>query len=112
MSKVYIVQNYQTKNEHTGIYESRYDLEPAKRWGELVFLLTPKAKPFNSKMIIAELKQKLADYTSEDYILPVGNPCLIAMAVSCAVENNGQVNLLQWVKANNSHVPIVCDFFS
>ena len=110
MSKVYVVQNMLKRND-SGELVPKYDLTPAERWGEIIPLVSPTAKPFNSKQIISEMRDKLCDYSDEDFILPIGNVCLIAMATTIASKsNNGTVRLLQWNGANHCHFPIICNF--
>ena len=96
MSKVYVVQQALKKDER-GKLVSKFDLSSAAEYGELVFLLSPNASPFNPEPIIEELHEKLEEFQQEDYLLLVGNPCLIAWAASVASQySGGQLNLLQW----------------
>ena len=111
MSKVYVVQSTRKRDQRDGSFKPKFDLEPAKTWGELVELVSPTAKPFNAQVLIDEMREKLKDFSDEDYLLPIGNVTIISMAVTLAQEqNNGRVKLLQWSGTNQSHVSIQCDF--
>lgn len=105
---VYIVQNPHTKRGNNLI--PKYDFKPAEEYGELIHLLSPSAKPFASTSVVHELQAKLKNYTSDDYLLLVGNPCLIGFATAIASDaNDGFVNLLQWNGRQGKYVVIEAD---
>lgn len=77
--------------------EPRFDLSPAEKYGELVFLLSPLSVPNRSDEIIAELRKKLCNFSDEDFLLLIGNPCFIGWATAVAAdENDGRVKMLQF----------------
>jgi hypothetical protein len=95
MNTVYVVQ------------EHKYDVSEAKEYGEIVYLLGPKTKPYKSEPIIKRLHECLCDYTTADYLLLIGNPCLIGWTVAVAAQHNeGVVNLLQWSNAEDRYILI------
>ena len=88
----------------------KYDLSPAQSFGEIVELLSPTAKPFNPAPLIEELYIKLQNFSDTDYIICIGNPILIALAVSIAADvNNGRVRLLQWHGHKGEYTPVEVD---
>jgi hypothetical protein len=92
---VYVVQNHASYNKNTGMMESRFDLSPAEKFGELVFLLSPITVPNNPVKVIAELREKLRNFSDEDHLLLIGNPCLIGFCVAVAADiNEGKVSML------------------
>ena len=94
---VYIVQNQMRRAPGNSELVPRYDFTAAERYGPLKFLLGPSAGPFNPDSIITELHEKLSEFSSEDFLVLVGNPCLIAWACSIAADyNEGDLQLLQW----------------
>lgn len=97
MSTVYIVQNQMRRSSGNSNLVPRYDFSQATDFGELQYLLGPSAGPFNPESIINELHEKLKDFTDADYLLLVGNPCLLAWACAIAADyNDGCLKLLQW----------------
>lgn len=95
MSKVYVVQN--PHRQVNGKLVPTFNLDPAKKHGELVFLLSPSARPFQSEHVVGVLREGLKEYSSDDYLLLIGNPALIGMATAIAAHfNDGSVKLLQW----------------
>lgn len=108
MSKVYVVQA-QMKMTTEGLVP-QFDFSSAEKYGELVFLLSPSASPFNPDPIIRELHEKLANYTTEDFILLTGNPCLIGWVVGIlADKTDGKFKLLQWNGKEQGYIPVEVD---
>lgn len=94
---VYVVQNHALYNSSTGKMESRFDLGPAKKFGDLVFLLPPIKVPNDPSSTIKELQEKLSNFSDDDYLLLIGNPCFIGWATTIAAAmNSGNVKQLQW----------------
>lgn len=111
MSKVYIIQNTHRLNRMTSVLEPKYDFESAKRFGELVFLLTPSAKPHDPS-VIEELIEKLNDYTDKDHLLLVGNPTLIGFACAIAADvAEGKISVLQWDGKAKEYIAIATDLW-
>jgi hypothetical protein len=95
---VFVVQKQMRFDETTGELVPRFrTLEKAARFGQIEYLLSPSAHPFNPEHIIGDLHEKLKSYTEKDYLLLIGNPALIGMATAVAGHYNGGVlKLLQW----------------
>ena len=94
---VYVVQNHSSYNSEAGIMEPRFDLSPAEKFGELVYLLPPIAVPNRPKEIIHKLQEKLSNFSDQDYLLLIGNPCFIGWVTAIAAKaNRGKVKMLQW----------------
>ena len=106
-SIVYVVQKQMRFDNKSGELVPRFDLDPASKFGEFKYLLSPTASPFKVDSILKDLKRSLQEYTSNDWLLLIGNPCLIGWAVSLAAHyNGGQVNLLQWSGKDQSYLPV------
>ena len=85
--KVYVIQNPHRFDRNKQELVPKFDFTSAEKYGEVEFLLSPQAAPFNSGGIIDELEEKLENITHEDYLLLVGNPCLIGFAAAIAARN-------------------------
>lgn len=108
MSKVYVVQNQHRWDRHEKVFVPKYDFTPAAEYGEMVDLLSPTAAPFRTDSIIEELHEKLRNFTSNDYLLLVGNPVLIGISMAIAADyNQGDLNVLQWSGKDRKYLPIV-----
>lgn len=110
--RVFVVQQHVRWDKERQELVPKFDLEPAAEYGELEFLLTPNAAPFNSAPIIRELREKLADFCDDDYLLLVGNPCLIGFASAVAADwNDGRVKFLQWSGKDQKYIPVEAELF-
>lgn len=113
MPRVFVIQNPHRASEDGGALRATYDLSDARRFGELVYLLSPTAKPFEpNESVIETLRDKLADYETEDHLLLIGNPALIGFATAIAADfNDGVVSLLQWNGTRSGYVSIRARLF-
>jgi hypothetical protein len=104
MPRVYVIQNTHRLNRDTHTLEPKYDFDEAKQFGDVVFLLSPMAKP-HDPTVIKELREKLRDITTHDYLLLVGNPSLIGFACAVAADaTDGRLKVLQWDGKNKAYV--------
>ena len=85
------------------------DLSDARRYGPLLELLEPGAKPFDQDSI-EELDQNIASSCAEDYILCVGNPTLIGVACASFALLHGRLNVLQWQSKKGVYEAIQIEF--
>lgn len=117
--RVFVVQRQmhwvaEPGNPSAGKLTPKHDLTPAEQFGEIVYLLSPTASPFNPQPLIADLHAKLFDFSPDDYVLLVGNPVLIGLTVAVAADyNDGSVKMLQWSGSSHSYRPVsVVDIFA
>jgi len=100
MSKVYIV-----------VENPKFDYVPALAFGELQPVFPTysqvQASPHEA---IAHAQQRLAQLTSDDYLLCTGDPVLIGICVAVAAALIGKVKLLRWDRLEMVYVPITLDF--
>lgn len=104
MPIVYVIQNHASYDHKTGLMAPRYDLSPAEEYGELEFLLSPISVPNKPMEVIETLRKKLQDFSDDDYLLLIGNPCFIAFSCAIAADiNDGRVSLLQYNGARKKY---------
>ena len=86
MATVFVIQETPGRN-----------LLPAKEFGKLKLLLPPGNIVLSAMPTVRRLRKGLKEYTSDDYLLLIGDPTAIALAASIASnENAGRVNYLKW----------------
>lgn len=107
MSTVYIIQNQLIYRD--GRWSPKFDFIPAQEFGRLVYLLDPKTNQSDPQRVIEALHEQLRHYTVEDYLLLVGNPCLIGWATAIAAQHSegAVVKMLQWSGKDRKYVPVV-----
>ena len=97
MGRVYVVQHHLRYNPESGELEPRYDLRPAEEFGKLTYILDAKTTLQRPEVVVAKMEMILRGFTSEDYLLPIGNPVLIGWAMAlAAAHNSGKVAVLVW----------------
>jgi len=110
MAVVYVVQKQLMLDRETGELVPRFDLSAAAEFGQLEFLLSPSAKPFDPEPIARDLHAGLENFTEDDYLLLVGNPVLIGMSTAVAAYySEGIVNFLQWHGKDRRYVAVRAD---
>jgi hypothetical protein len=106
MSKVFIVQDTKWVDPKDGQLKSKFDFTAATQFGELVHLLEPSASPFDLPPVMHRLHERLADFTTRDYLLLIGSPVLIGLAVAIAADKaDGDVAMLQWSGSKRQYIP-------
>ena len=81
--------------------------------GKFKFLLPEDSQMiFSPGPLIFQLRQKLRDFTSEDYLLLTGDPAIIGVACSIVSDmTNGKYNLLKWDKQERQYYPIEINLY-
>lgn len=110
---VYAVQQQmrfdQTRKELVPRFTS---INKAERWGQILYLLSPSAHPFNPDLVLGDMHEKLSGFSDDDHLLLIGNPGLIGMATTIAAHyNGGSVKLLQWSGRHNEYTEIVAKIY-
>ena len=104
-SRVFVVQRPAYFNRARRGWVNKYDITAAEDFGELKFLLNP-GNIYKDKLetAIEHLQEDLSDYTSNDYILAIGDPVAIAATVTIAAFNNaGVINLLKFDRISQKY---------
>jgi hypothetical protein len=105
MNRVYVVQRPAYFCRIKKGWVNKYDLTEAKKFGELVYLLRP-GNIYADKLegAIAALKIGLADYTSDDSILAIGDPVAIGATVLVAGrKTGGRVAILKYDRISENY---------
>jgi hypothetical protein len=67
---------------------------------------------FSPGPIIYNLRQKLKNFTQEDYLLLTGDPAIIGIACSVVSDiTNGIYNLLKWDRQESTYYPIKINLY-
>lgn len=112
MSTVYVVQNAHRRDMATGALVPVHDLTPALRYGELRYLLPPGPVLLSTEHAVKALKQQLAEFTPDDYLLCIGDPSAIALvSMVASTVTAGRVKLLVWDKPSKAYIPVPIDLF-
>ena len=101
MSTVYVVQE-----------NPKVDIISATKYGELIPLANQTEQlHLNPSRIISQFKRKLTKFSDNDYLLLLGDPALIGVAVTVASDvNNGKVTVLKWDRIEKMYYPVKLSF--
>ena len=87
-------------------------INKALRWGNIEFILSPSAHPFNPDTVLGVMHEKLSGYSDDDHLLLIGNPALIGMVTAIAAHyNGGTVKFLQWSGRHGEYTEIVAKIY-
>lgn len=106
--RVFVVQNQQRWDDFQQRFVPKFDLNPAREFGRLIYLLSPSASPFNPDSYLPELQARLRDFNDSDALLCIGSPVLmVAAATVAAGRNQGRVRVLQWSGTDRAYRPVM-----
>ena len=85
----------------------------ASNYGQFKFVLPEFSQMIHSPgPLVYTLRQKLKNYTSDDYLLLTGDPAIIGVACSIVSDiTGGKFNLLKWDKQERKYYPIEINLY-
>lgn len=105
MGIVYI-PNITMKRAPDGELVPTFDYTPAKKYGDIQVLVEsgwPPAAQF-AQHLIALMREALAEFSDDDYIVAAGEPATLATACMVAAEyNDGRIKMLRWDRHTYSY---------
>lgn len=91
-----LIPQYPTERDGSGaIVRRQLDLTDAERYGRLLELIGPSAKPWDQDVVDA-MAQQIEETRADDWLLALGNPAMIALAAGQMALVHGRVNLLMY----------------
>jgi len=104
--RVYAPQQPSKFDGATKLWIPTMNLDPAKRFGELVILLPPSANRLHTDPLVKVMKDQMEGYSDKDYLIAVGDPSLIAAAAMIAYRRSktGTVRILKWDRVVSDYI--------
>ena len=94
----------------SGAVRSVFNFSPAMQYGDLTVLVPAQTSLLSSVPTVRTLRDKLRDFSDDDYLLPVGDPSIMMAAGAIAAEfNHGRVKVLKWDREQRRYLPIQLD---
>ena len=85
----------------------KFNVLPARKYGELELMLPPGLITLSAGPTVNRLKHKLRNFTDMDYLLLIGDPLAIGLAVAIASNaNRGKARLLKWDRQEKQYYPL------
>jgi hypothetical protein len=99
---VYVIQEQTGKN-----------ILSAKKFGDFKILLPPGLQvTFSAGQVANKLYTDLSNFNDADYLLLIGDPIAIGIAMGVAFQwNNGKVKVLKWDKQEHVYYPIEINLY-
>jgi hypothetical protein len=107
--RVFVVHQPTGRDRSTGAIKPTMDLSPAREYGELRYILREWENPFNDFNATATEVRRVLEgegFNDADWLLLVGNPCLIGLVAAQAVLITGDLRLLQWDRSSHRYQPV------
>jgi len=110
MSKVFIIQDQKQLDPRVRQAVDKFDFSDARRYGPLVMLLNHGDSTMDLDAAVAKLRQGLAAFSCDDWLLPTGNPLFIGIAFAIAAKRTGgRLKMLQWSATHQWYIPITVE---
>jgi hypothetical protein len=114
MSRVFVVHQPTGRDRGTGAIKPTMDLSPAREFGELRYVLRDWENPFHDiQATVDEVRRVLEDEEfgtglrgADDWLLLVGNPCLIGIVAAEAARLTGELRMLQWHRGEHQYLAV------
>lgn len=108
MNKVYIT--HEPHRVENGVIKSVFDMTPAAEYGEIEVLMPAGASLLSTVPMVRTMRDRLYNFSDDDYLLPVGDPASIMAAGAIAAEiNNGRVKILRWDRVTRRYIVVQID---
>lgn len=102
--RVFIPQVVLRFNPQLGKLVPLYDFTPATQHGLLVPVLENDDDTNFLSRFTPKVKQALSDFTHEDFLLAVGDPCLIALCAAVISRRSPIFTMLKWQREIKMYV--------
>ncbi len=106
---VVLIPQFPTQMGDCGPERRPLDLTDAERYGRLVEVLTPEAKPWDPT-VADELDAAMQETSGDDWLLCLGNPTLIAVAAGAFALMHGRLNVLQFQSRQGRYEAVRFEF--
>lgn len=107
---VFVTQDVMVR-EADGNLRRKFDLSNAeKQYGKVKVLIPHGQSLVSSVPVVRQLNEQLREFTEDDYLLPLGDPAIMAAAAGIAARNtNGRLNVLKWDRRQGAYLNVQLD---
>lgn len=110
MPKCYIVQEPMRRDSVSGQMVPVMDFRKVLEYGDPEVCLPTGKVALSPAPTVYQLRDKLRNFSDDDYLVAVGDPSAIAIAAVIACENNlGRMKLLKWDKDMRRYILVQID---
>ena len=110
MNRCFLPQEPTRYDKALDLRKSTMDFTPALQYGELVVCLPHNVSLFATHPVALALRERMADFDKDDYLIAVGDPTLIGMAFHIALmKTGGKFNQLKWDRHTSRYLKLPID---
>lgn len=106
MPKVYALQEPSRWDATARVRVPIVDLRPAAQYGDVEVLLPNNVSGLMMSPIVNALKEKLNDFTEDDYLIAIGDPSIIAAASGIILRRLRSMKMLKWDKRLKTYTTV------
>ena len=89
------------------VQRTEHNFVPATNYGDIEFVALANYPKFgSSRTHVDYMKNALRDFTADDYLLPVGDPLNIGVAMAILSQKVGAFTVLKWDNTASKYVPV------
>ncbi len=100
--RVFVIAHPTRYDSFSKRYVPAFDLSPAREYGDLFYVLPPDSSRGDPQAYLPMLQEKFAAFTKDDFLLPIGNPILIAWGSALAAKAaGGALQILEWPRLHD-----------
>ena len=111
MPKVFVPHMVTKYNPSRGKVVPALNFTDALRFGDLMFVLDESEyRPEFFADTVKRIKSSLAEFQSDDYLIPTGDPALIAICAAEIVRRHGKINILRWERHHMQYFSTTTEF--
>jgi hypothetical protein len=107
--RVFIPQIIKRFDRDTRRLVEMYDFTPAQQFGQLEVVLDDGDDPNLISRMTHKVRSRLATFTHEDYLIAVGDPCLIATCAGVILRRSPTLKMLKWVRELKTYIQTEID---
>lgn len=109
-SRVFLPQEPMKKID--GVWMPTYDTRKLYDYGDVIVCVPPGRMILSTAPTVMTMKEKLSDFTDEDFIVGIGDPSLLGIICALAANyNRGKFKMLKWDKEMKRYIPVQVDLF-
>ncbi|AWN08543.1 hypothetical protein XccvBFoX7_gp45c [Xanthomonas phage FoX7] len=102
--RVYIPQIVKKMDPTRGVMVEAHDYKPAMLHGQLTPILDDGDSALYLSRHVHKIKKILSDFTHEDYLIAVGDPCLIAVCAGIIMRRQPTFTMLKWERTMRQYI--------
>lgn len=106
MPNVYIPQSVRRYDGQSQKLKPLFDFTQAANYGNLREVIDEFEDLLFIEKLTGKVKESLAEFSAEDYLIAVGDPTLIAICAAVLFRKFDRVNMLKWDRKTQTYLKV------